>query len=60
MAKVTVDENVCIGCGLCVSTCPDCFEMGEDGKSHAKSETCECNLVDVAADCPAGAIHVEE
>lgn len=22
MGKVTIDENLCKGCGLCVSTCP--------------------------------------
>ena len=27
MMKVTLDHEGCIGCGLCVSTCPAVFEM---------------------------------
>ncbi|MBI4335356.1 MAG: ferredoxin [Candidatus Omnitrophica bacterium] len=25
-----VDKDLCIGCGLCVSTCPEVFKMEED------------------------------
>lgn len=32
--KFFVNEN-CIGCGLCCSTCPEVFEMGDEGKSRA-------------------------
>ena len=28
--KVKVDAELCVGCGLCVNTCPDVFEMKED------------------------------
>jgi len=35
---VKVDKNTCIGCGACVSTCPEVFEMGDDGKSHVKAK----------------------
>jgi ferredoxin len=31
--KVIVDEELCIGCGVCVSLCPEVFEMGDDGKA---------------------------
>ncbi|MEM2974288.1 MAG: ferredoxin [Candidatus Micrarchaeia archaeon] len=56
---VSVDANRCIGCGACVALCPDCFEMGKDGKSHVKAQSCKkCNLRDVAAACPVGAIKV--
>lgn len=58
--KVSVDEEKCIGCGACVSVCPDVFEMNDDGKSVAKeSETdkdCAKEAVDV---CPVDAIEVE-
>lgn len=55
--KVKVDEEKCIGCGACVSVCPDVFEMGNNGKSHAKKEECELNCCEEAKDvCPVDAI----
>ena len=27
--KVSIDENLCTGCGLCVDVCPEVFEMPE-------------------------------
>lgn len=32
-----IDEEKCIGCGLCTSLAPDTFEMGDDGKAHVKN-----------------------
>jgi len=57
MSKLEVDQNLCIGCGLCESLCPQCFKLGEDGKSHVLKDACvECNLDEVAESCPVGAI----
>ena len=61
--KITVDPTKCIGCGLCVSTCPDVFELGDDCKSFAKnSSACaNCNCQEAIDNCPAHAISwVEE
>jgi len=56
---VSVDAKICIGCSACVALCPDCFEIGSDGKSHVKAQACKsCKLADVAAACPVGAIKV--
>lgn len=47
-----VDKKKCIGCGACVSVCPDVFEL-VDGKSKVMSdEDCE----DAVGVCPVGAI----
>ena len=60
MAKVRVDENACVGCGLCVNVCPDVFELGEDGIAKVKAQECgSCDLNDVASQCPVNAIIVE-
>ncbi len=57
--KIIVNRDECIGCGACVATCPNSFEM-KDGKAHPiKSEieevTCEKNA---EAGCPVDAISV--
>lgn len=60
--KATINKNLCIGCGTCVSMCPDVFEMSDDHKSQVKenSDSSKCNLKDVATACPASAISVED
>lgn len=35
--KVEVDQDSCISCGLCVSTCPTVFRFDSSGKSEAYS-----------------------
>jgi ferredoxin len=61
MPKLTVDENTCVGCGLCVNNCPDCFEMGDNGIAIVKSSECSsCDLQEVASQCPVNSILVEE
>ena len=59
--KATVNEN-CIGCGLCVGTCPVVFSMGDDGLAHG-SEIPANQLVEAetARDgCPVSAISIED
>lgn len=61
MAKISVDENLCVGCGLCVSSCPEIFEMNDDNIAQVKAQSCEnCDLKQVASECPVEAIRVEE
>jgi ferredoxin len=60
MAKVTVDESLCTGCGLCADSCPNVFELGDDGLAKVKGSECgDCDLKKVAEDCPVEAIKVE-
>ena len=61
MAKITIDENACVGCGLCVNLAPDCFEMDDAGIAKLKSADCSgVNIHDVASQCPVNAIIVED
>lgn len=59
--KVTVDQELCIGCGACVNLCPKVFTLGNDGKSVVLDESGAGGDVEVAANsCPVGAIKVTE
>ena len=36
--KVTVDRDLCVGCGACVARAPEVFQMGLDGVAVARAE----------------------
>ncbi len=60
MAKVTVDDSLCTGCGLCASNCPDVFEVADDGLAHVVSQSCgDCDLKELAEQCPVSAILIK-
>ena len=60
MPKVTVDETTCVGCGLCEQNCPNVFEIRSDGIAHVKKfNDPECDLQEMAEQCPVNAIKVE-
>ena len=59
MEKVKVDQNICIGCGACFGSYPDCFEMDDNGLAKEKENLNEDQLEEAkeAIDiCPVGAI----
>ena len=38
---VTVDKDLCIGCGACVGVCPvGALELDEEGKSQSNEDVC--------------------
>ncbi len=36
--KVTIDQDDCISCGLCVETCPEVFRMNDDDLAEVYGE----------------------
>jgi len=60
--KAKVDPDLCTGCELCVSTCPEVFEMDGDVAKVIVDEVPEDSegcAGEAADDCPAEAIKVE-
>lgn len=56
-----IDKEACIGCGTCVATCPDVFEMDVENKAKIKEDAdCEkAGCCEAAADsCPVNAIKI--
>lgn len=60
--KVTVHENLCIGCGICELEYPDIFQLGDDGLAHPVSDDLDeeqyGDARDAIAICPVEAISV--
>ena len=59
--KVNIDEG-CTGCGLCVSTCPDVFAMGDSSVVVNVDDIppeLEVEVQIAAEECPLEAIHID-
>ena len=57
--KLTVDKNICIGCGACQAICPDVFQIEDDGLAAAKDNINDNNkedAIDAKDGCPVAAI----
>lgn len=66
MKKVTVNDDICIGCGFCCAS-SDIFDMNDDDRAFAKE--CDLNnmseeeieeIMDIKDGCPVGAINVDD
>lgn len=61
--RAIVDKDICTGCGLCVDTCPDVFELdGEIAvvKSDPVPAKYEDSCREAADGCPLNAISIDE
>lgn len=55
---ITVNKDLCIGCGACVALCPKVFKLGDDGKSEPISQEDKECAQKAAESCPVQAIAV--
>lgn len=62
--KAFVDQETCISCGLCVSSCNEVFDFNDDGKADAIVDVVPGDLEEdarqAANNCPVDAISVSE
>lgn len=61
--KAMIDRSGCIACGLCAETCPEVFEMAEDGLAEVIANEVPADAEDKAVEaqegCPVSVIKVE-
>ena len=67
LMKVTVSQEECIGCGMCIDICPEVFKYNDEFKSEVISEEISENLpeelqaktTEAKEACPVDAIIME-
>jgi len=61
--KAIVDQETCIGCGLCPDICPEVFEMNDDNKAVVIVAEVPDEVADAcreaAESCPVDAIAID-
>ena len=61
--RAYVDQDLCVGCGLCTMTAPDVFQLNDDGKAAAVADTTEANkasVLEAIEGCPVSAIREKQ
>ena len=61
--RAYVDQELCIGCGLCASSAPDVFAMNADGRAEAVTDKTDANgesVKQAIERCPVTAIKEAE
>jgi len=54
-----VDQDSCIGCGLCITIVPEVFRLNDDGVSevHDPSGASESKIQEAVDSCPVNCIY---
>lgn len=61
MPTPVVDEELCIGCGVCAELCPEVFAIRDDKSWVIGPERCgTCACEEAVASCPVAAIELVE
>lgn len=56
-----VDEELCIGCGVCAELCPEVFEIRDEKSTVIGPQKCSsCDCQEAVDSCPVSAIEMEE
>jgi len=60
--RIIINEELCAGCGVCESLCPDAFQVQDDEKAHLiDADGCnKCDCQEAMDSCPTGAISIQE
>jgi ferredoxin len=62
--NVSINRETCIGCGACVATCPDNFEMDDENKAIVKATSVNGELEkcskEAAESCPVDCIILKD
>jgi len=62
--KAFIDQDGCIGCGLCADTCPSVFQMGDAGVAEVYVDEVPEGDVSTAEEardsCPVSVISLED
>ena len=58
--KAYVDQDMCIGCGMCAGIEPDAFRMNDSGKAECYAEGDDGKVQEAIDSCPVGAISKAE
>ncbi len=58
--KAIVDQNMCIGCGMCAGMAPEIFQMNSEGQAEGYADGEASVIEDIIDSCPVAAISGEE